>query len=103
MKEIQSQNKFVSGHSVKVEKITNVHGSTAGAGSGDFHMYRALRRKEMKRQVLMQVEDRREKREIEKQNRLDEIEDKEQQRRDRRRSKKDKKVERRNRWKQGHA
>jgi hypothetical protein len=36
--------------------VRNVQGSSAGAGSGEFHVYRALRRKEYTRQAMMESE-----------------------------------------------
>ena len=41
---------------VVIEKIENLPGSTSGAGSGDFHQYRNLKRREEARLELMELE-----------------------------------------------
>jgi len=44
------------GPQIKVERINNASGSTAGAGSGDFHQYRIQRRRERARVIQMEKE-----------------------------------------------
>jgi hypothetical protein len=46
----------VANLSAPPEIVTNVQGSSAGAGSGEFHVYKASRRREYERLRLMQEE-----------------------------------------------
>jgi hypothetical protein len=43
---------------VKAEKVTNPYGSTAGAGSGEFHVYRHARAREIERWKTLDEEER---------------------------------------------
>mmetsp|Transcript_1940 Transcript_1940/g.4582 ORF Transcript_1940/g.4582 Transcript_1940/m.4582 type:complete len:161 (+) Transcript_1940:178-660(+) len=75
-------------------RIFNVSGSTAGAGSGDFHQYRTARRREQFR--LMRIEkaakeqEEREEFELQRQKRLSECEERTSKRRAKRQKKKEK-------------
>jgi len=44
------------GPQIQVERVNNAAGSTAGAGSGDFHQYRIQRRRERARVMQMEKE-----------------------------------------------
>jgi len=52
--------------------VRNVMGSSAGAGSGEFHVYRHLRRKEYARQKNLKMQSEKERQDEEYQNRLEE-------------------------------
>jgi hypothetical protein len=55
-----SQPKTHGGMAPPPEIVTNVQGSSAGAGSGEFHVYKASRRREYERLRLMDEEAKRE-------------------------------------------
>jgi len=44
------------GERVKTEKVVNAYGSTAGANSGEFHVYRQARAREMGRMETLRIE-----------------------------------------------
>lgn len=72
------------------EIVANVQGSSAGAGSGEFHVYKASRRREYERLRLMDEESKREKTNEEFEKKVAETQRKDQEKTDRNRRKRDK-------------
>ncbi|ORZ40268.1 hypothetical protein BCR44DRAFT_57019 [Catenaria anguillulae PL171] len=70
--------------------VTNIQGSSAGAGSGDFHVYRAHRRRELLRQRIMDEDLAAEQAETEHRAKMDAIKAAEEERTAKRRAKRQK-------------
>ena len=72
------------------EIVTNVQGSSAGAGSGEFHVYKASRRREYERLRLMDEEVEREKADEEYEKKQEDMRKKDQEKLDKNRAKREK-------------
>ncbi|KAF8449878.1 hypothetical protein BDZ91DRAFT_751427 [Kalaharituber pfeilii] len=73
------------------EIVANVQGSSAGAGSGEFHVYKASRRREGERIKLMEEELRKEKETKEFEHRMEEMRRRDEEKTEKRRRKREKK------------
>src|SRR5579862_5377810 len=73
------------------EIVANVQGSSAGAGSGEFHVYKASRRREYERLRLMEEEVRREKEKDEFERRREELRRQDEAKTNKNKAKRDKK------------
>ncbi|KAH7412299.1 hypothetical protein DE146DRAFT_674602 [Phaeosphaeria sp. MPI-PUGE-AT-0046c] len=82
------------------EIVANVQGSSAGAGSGEFHVYKASRRREYERLRMMDEEVQREEDEKAASERKEELEKKDRQKTDKNRLKREKARQRKERAKQ---
>ncbi|KAF2634311.1 DUF1168-domain-containing protein [Massarina eburnea CBS 473.64] len=83
------------------EIVANVQGSSAGAGSGEFHVYKASRRREYERLRLMDEEVKKEEDEKEARERREELEKKDREKTERNRAKRDKQRARKAKGKKG--
>jgi hypothetical protein len=72
---------------VKAEKVSNPYGSTAGAGSGEFHVYRHARARELQRWKTLDEREQQETLEREHEEKLAEFETEEHERTEKRRKK----------------
>jgi hypothetical protein len=72
------------------EIVANVQGSSAGAGSGEFHVYKASRRREYERQRLMDDELKREKADEEFRRKIEEAKKKDEEKTERNRRRREK-------------
>lgn len=75
------------------EIVANVQGSSAGAGSGEFHVYKASRRREYERLRLMDEEVRKEEEKVEFERKREELRKKDEQKTNKNRRKRMKKKE----------
>ncbi|OAL02283.1 DUF1168-domain-containing protein [Phaeosphaeriaceae sp. SRC1lsM3a] len=83
------------------EIVANVQGSSAGAGSGEFHVYKASRRREYERLRMMDEEVQREEDEKAAKERKEELEKKDREKTEKNRLKREKARQRKERAKQG--
>ncbi|KAI1911115.1 hypothetical protein LOZ12_004525 [Ophidiomyces ophidiicola] len=72
------------------EVVANVQGSSAGAGSGEFHVYKASRRREYERVRLMEEELKNEKATTEHANKMEELKRKDEEKTEKNRKKREK-------------
>ncbi|KAL4810006.1 hypothetical protein BDV18DRAFT_130106 [Aspergillus unguis] len=72
------------------EIVANVQGSSAGAGSGEFHVYKASRRREYERIRLMEDEVNREKDQVDWQKKQDEVRRKDEEKTEKNRKRREK-------------
>ncbi|KAL4878666.1 hypothetical protein BJY04DRAFT_109337 [Aspergillus karnatakaensis] len=85
-----SQHRTASNLPAPPEIVANVQGSSAGAGSGEFHVYKASRRREYERLRLMQDEVDREKDEVEWQKKQEEVRRKDEEKTEKNRKRREK-------------
>lgn len=85
------------------EIVANVQGSSAGAGSGEFHVYKASRRREYERVKLMEEEVAREKADSHFATRRDELKKKDKEKTEKRRRKREKAKGRKGARKEGDS
>ncbi|KAL4870934.1 hypothetical protein BDV12DRAFT_164944 [Aspergillus spectabilis] len=85
-----SHNRTASNLPAPPEIVANVQGSSAGAGSGEFHVYKASRRREYERLRLMQDEVDREKDGVEWQKKQEEVRRKDEEKTEKNRKRREK-------------
>jgi hypothetical protein len=85
-----SQQRTASSLPAPPEIVANVQGSSAGAGSGEFHVYKASRRREYERLKLMQQEVDREKNESEWAKKMEETKKKDEEKTEKNRKRREK-------------
>lgn len=78
---------------VKAEKVSNPYGSTAGAGSGEFHVYRHARARELERWRTLEEQEKLQKMQHEYQEKIDQYKTEEETRTDKRRKKRQRQKE----------